>query len=325
MAGRVEVSLVRPGPGSWGLRLQGGVDVQKALTIINVADGSPSEMSGLKIGDVLLQINGRDCSMMTHKAAQDAIVGSGDRVDLLVQRWSAPAPAPQGVWKPDVQLVGAPATGPAAQGQTYTQTSLAANPVPEDSHWDVKHNITAKAFTPGEPSPGFRSVAAPVTKPGGPTPRGPPQLQVCFLCTKPIMGVFLQIKGRPACAECFVCSECKTSLRNLGHISVGDKMFCQGCANKAMQAQAPSGGPPPQGLAANLAILAARPQGPLGPLGPQGPSAPRDPNGSNMGAPQGQGQAPGDWGRRLDADGAGAASNAEEFTKQFMQQLTGGH
>ena len=28
---------------------QGGVDVQKALTIINVADGSPSEMSGLKV------------------------------------------------------------------------------------------------------------------------------------------------------------------------------------------------------------------------------------------------------------------------------------
>ena len=50
----------------------------------------------LQIGDVLLQINGRECSMMTHKAAQDAIVGSGDRVDLLVQRWSAPAPAPLG-------------------------------------------------------------------------------------------------------------------------------------------------------------------------------------------------------------------------------------
>ena len=106
-----QVTLVRPAPGSWGLRLQGGVDVQKALAIINVTDGSPSEMSGLKvrwigsillilgncqIGDVLLQINGQDCSMMTHKAAQDAIVGSGDRVELLVQRWSAPAPTPQG-------------------------------------------------------------------------------------------------------------------------------------------------------------------------------------------------------------------------------------
>merc|ERR1711971_359469 len=165
MAGRVEVTLSRPAPGSWGLRLQGGVDVQKALAIINVADGSPSEMSGLKIGDVLLQINGQDCSMMTHKAAQDAIVGSGDRVELLVQRWSAPAPAPQGVWKPGVQLVGSPATGPAPQGQTYTQTSLVANPMVEDSHWDVKHNVTAKAFTAGESAPGFRSVAAPVTKP----------------------------------------------------------------------------------------------------------------------------------------------------------------
>ena len=62
-----------------------------------------------------------------------------------------------------MQLVGAPATGPAPQGQTYTQTSLVANPVEEDSHWDVKHNITAKAFTAGETAPGFRSVAAPVS------------------------------------------------------------------------------------------------------------------------------------------------------------------
>jgi len=288
--------------------------VQKALAIINVADGSPSEMSGLKIGDILLQINGQDCSMMTHKAAQDAIVGSGDRVELLVQRWSAPAPAPQGVWKPGVQLVGSPATGPAPQGQTYTQTSLVANPMVEDSHWDVKHNVTAKAFTAGESAPGFRSVAAPVTKPGGPTPRGPPQLQVCWLCSKPIMGVFLQIKGRPAHAECFVCSECKTSLRNVGHISVGEKMLCEACANNAMQAQAPAG--PPQGLMGNLAKLAGRPQGLAAAPGlAQGPV-------NGMGGPP-QVQA-GDWGRKLESDGAGAASNAEEFTKQFMQQLAGG-
>merc|ERR1712212_1390633 len=313
MAGRVEVTLSRPAPGSWGLRLQGGVDVQKALAIINVADGSPSEMSGLKIGDALLQINGQDCSMMTHKAAQDAIVGSGDRVELLVQRWSAPVPTPEGVWKPGVELLVQRWSAPAPQGQTYTQTSLVANPVPEDSHWDVKHNITAKAFTAAETAPGFRSVAAPVTKPGGPTPRGQaPQLQVCWLCPKPIMGVFLQIKGRPAHAECFVCSECKASLRNVGHISVGEKMLCEACANNAMQAQSTG---PPQGLTANLAKLAGRPQGPAAAPGlPQGP-------GNGMG---GQPQVPGDWGRKLEADGAGAASNAEEFTKQFMQQLAGG-
>merc|ERR1711971_243976 len=283
MAGRGEVTLSRPAPGSWGLRLQGGVDVQKALAIINVADGSPSEISGLKIGDILLQINGQDCSMMSHKAAQDAIVGSGDLVELLVQRWSAPAPAPQGVWKPGVQLVGTPATGPAPQGQTYTQTSL-------------------------------------VAKPGGPTPRGPPQLQVCWLCSKPIMGVFLQIKGRPAHAECFVCSECKTSLRNVGHISVGEKMLCEACANNAMQAQATAAGTgPPQGLMGNLAMLAGRPH--------QGPAtAPGLAQGLGNGI-GGQPQVPqaGDWGRKLESDGAGSASNAEEFTKQFMQQLAGGH
>ena len=132
---------------------------------------------------------------MTHKAAQDAIVSSGHRVELVVQRWSgAPAPPTEGVWRPGVQAVGAPPTGPGAPGQTYTQTSLVANPVPEDSHWDVKHNITAKAFASGEGGAGFRPVAAPVSRPGPPR-EGPPQLQVCWLCSKPIIGVFLQVKG----------------------------------------------------------------------------------------------------------------------------------
>ena len=89
-------------------------------------------------------------------------------------------------------------------------------------------------------------------------------------------------------------------------------MLCEACAKNAMQAQSTG---PPQGLAANLAKLAGRPQGPAAAPGlPQGP-------GNGMG---GQPQVPGDWGRKLEADGAGAASNAEEFTKQFMQQLAGG-
>ena len=35
-------------------------------------------------------------------------------------------------------------------------------------------------------------------------------------------------------------------------------------------------------------------------------------------------QAPGDWSRKLGADKAGMATNAEDFTKEFMKQLTGG-
>jgi len=321
----VEVTLVRPGPGSWGLRLQGGVDVQKALSIMNVTEASPSEQCGLKAGDVLFQINGQPTGTMTHKQAQDAIVSSGDRVALVVQRW-----APQegqnapGVWKPNVEQVGGPATCPAPLGQTYTKTSLVAQPPLEDPHWDVKHNITAKAFNPGEPSPGFRSVSAPVSKPGGGAqPPGPPQLQVCWVCTKPIIGVFLQVKGRPTHADCFVCHTCKTSLKNVGHITVGDSMFCQSCAMAAQvqaQPQAGSGGPP-QGLAANIARLAMKPQeggnAPTGP--PEGPCRYPPPGGPPRGPPQPSNE----WDQKLNLDSAGMASNAEDFTKEFMKQLAG--
>ena len=88
-------------------------------------------------------------------------------------------------------------------------------------------------------------------------------------------------------------------------------MLCEACARNAMQAQAPAAAPPPQCLAANLAKLAGRPQGPGAPGLPQGP-------GNGVGVPAGA------WGRKLEANEAGAASNAEEFTKQFMQQLAGG-
>ena len=73
---------------------------------------------------------------------------------------------------------------------------LQAPGLPEDDHWDVRHNVTAKGFQPGGGAPGFRSVSAPVTRPGQEN-RGPPQLAQCWLCSQNIMGVFLQVKGNP--------------------------------------------------------------------------------------------------------------------------------
>ena len=68
----------------------------------------------------------------------------------------------------------------------------------------------------------------------------------------------------------------------------------------------------PQGLAANLSRLANNKQQPTPPPapGPPGPPCPPGP--------------PGDWSQRLNADQAGMATNAEDFTKQFMKQLAGG-
>ena len=63
-----------------------------------------------------------------------------------------------------------------------------------------------------------------------------------------------------------------------------------------------SGAPPkmPQGLVGNLARISG---------GPQQSGAPPPPS---------------DWAQRLDQNTAGSAMNAEDFTKEFMKQLTGG-
>ena len=149
MAAIIDLTLIRTSHQPWGLRLQGGADFEKALTISSVTEGSPSQLSGLQVsmlytvqislatgyvqtGDILLQINGLEAMLMTHKQGQDAIISAGDKVPLVVQRFGGPdLPTPPGTWRPSVELIGGPATAPASAGHTYTKTSLAANPVPE--------------------------------------------------------------------------------------------------------------------------------------------------------------------------------------------------
>lgn len=332
MSGLVTLTLVRTSSSPWGLRLQGGVDFEKALVISNVTEGTPSHQSGLKAGDVLVQINGLEAALMTHKQAQQAIISGGNEVGLVVQRTGQglEAGAP-GTWKPEVQIVGGPATSLSSNpGQTYTKTSLKIQPQQEEEHWDARHNVTAKAFQPSSSDSngnvychGFKSISAPTTKPtAGPPPTGPPQPQTCWRCNLPIQGVFLQIKGRPIHGECFVCSVCRTSLKNVGHFLIAEKLYCQ---PHAMAAQAQlQGAPPqeaeagpakqamPQGLAANLAKLAVRPSPAAGQPAPVRQPVPA------------VGQPANDWGAKLDGNMAGMAENAEDFTKQFMKQLGGG-
>ena len=45
----VELTLQRPAPGPWGLRLQGGLDYDKALVISHVTEGTHSSLSGLMV------------------------------------------------------------------------------------------------------------------------------------------------------------------------------------------------------------------------------------------------------------------------------------
>lgn len=218
-------------------------------------------------------------------------------------------------WRPSTQPRGEPALKPGRPGQTYTSTSLVAPTFTPDSHWDVKHNITARGFQaaavpaptsvdsvsgPAPGPPGFKSISAPVTRPGPAPVR--PQLPGCEECGQQLRGVFLQsggecgqpeqncscTAGRPICTECFVCSECRVSLKNVGHSRCGKRLRCTDCGGAGQQSE-PG---PAAGLAASLARV-ARPPGPAG------------------------------WHQKLDLDQAGAATNAEDFTAAFMKQLSG--
>ena len=203
----------------------------------------------------------------------------------------------------------------------------------------MRHNITAKGFQPPSSgdSPGFRSVSAPVTKPGH-VPSGPPKIAQCWMCSQPVTGLFVIIKGmeiycnritlslmyftfsgQATCPTCFKCSVCSGELKNVGHVQMGDKLICTKCHQQGQgQAPKPSQGqlgaaPMPKSLAANLSRLASDKQQSPG-LARASPAAPAPPNT----------MPPQDWSQRLNADQAGMATNAEDFTKQFMKQLAGG-
>ncbi|XP_041362631.1 PDZ and LIM domain protein 7-like isoform X3 [Gigantopelta aegis] len=70
----------------WGFRMQGGKDFASSLTIQRVTPGSLAAKCGLQPGDVILKIGNTNTDILKHKEAQDYIVSSGNRLDLLLQR-----------------------------------------------------------------------------------------------------------------------------------------------------------------------------------------------------------------------------------------------
>ncbi|XP_016061587.1 PREDICTED: PDZ and LIM domain protein 5 isoform X6 [Miniopterus natalensis] len=89
------VSLVGPAP--WGFRLQGGKDFNMPLTISSLKDGGKASQANVRIGDVLLSIDGISAHGMTHLEAQNKIKGCTGSLNMTLQRASAtsrPEPVP---------------------------------------------------------------------------------------------------------------------------------------------------------------------------------------------------------------------------------------
>nr|CAI5847514.1 unnamed protein product [Callosobruchus analis] len=89
--------------------------------------------------------------------------------------------------------------------------------------------------TPNSGIAGLRHVQAPATKPAPSSPQLPPGQNICDDCERLIVGVFVRIKDKNLHVECFKCSTCGTSLKNVGYYNINNKLYCDIHAKSAAQ------------------------------------------------------------------------------------------
>ncbi|KYN05782.1 PDZ and LIM domain protein Zasp [Cyphomyrmex costatus] len=134
-------------------------------------------------------------------------------------------------------------------------------------------NVVSGVITPSSPAlAGLRPVQAPETKPQTPsTPQTslPPGQSICAECERLIVGVFVRIKEKNLHVECFKCSTCGTSLKNVGYYNINNKLYCDIHAKLVARQNAPAGlvplTIPPGGKAPASTISAALASAPLSP------------------------------------------------------------
>ena len=71
-----------------------------------------------------------------------------------------------------------------------------------------------------------KHVEAPIT---APKPLGAPETpsNICAECGRLIVGVFCRVNDKNLHAECFKCSTCGNSLKNVGYFNINDKLYCE--------------------------------------------------------------------------------------------------
>ncbi|XP_038166946.1 PDZ and LIM domain protein 5 isoform X1 [Arvicola amphibius] len=161
------VSLVGPAP--WGFRLQGGKDFNMPLTISSLKDGGKASQAHVRIGDVVLSIDGISAHGMTHLEAQNKIKGCTGSLNMTLQRASAAAkPEPVAVQKgePKEVVKPVPITSPAVSKVTST-TNTAYNKAPRPFGSVSSPKVTSipspsSAFTPAHATTSSHASPPPV-------------------------------------------------------------------------------------------------------------------------------------------------------------------
>ncbi|XP_058151293.1 PDZ and LIM domain protein 5 isoform X2 [Dasypus novemcinctus] len=161
------VSLVGPAP--WGFRLQGGKDFNMPLTISSLKDGGKASQANVRIGDVVISIDGISAHGMTHLEAQNKIKGCTGSLNMTLQRASAipkPEPVPVQKGEPKEVVKPVPITSPAVSKVTST-TNMAYNKAPRPFGSVSSPKVTSipspsSAFTPAHVTTSSHASLPPV-------------------------------------------------------------------------------------------------------------------------------------------------------------------
>ncbi|XP_018361682.1 PREDICTED: PDZ and LIM domain protein Zasp isoform X5 [Trachymyrmex cornetzi] len=170
-------------------------------------------------------------------------------------------------------------------------------PVPSRTEFysSVSHAVGGRATSPRSPTPLFHAMGGGGSAPAdsrhfvwmdesyGKNREPQPQKQessagsgsstpggvVCSNCDRVIVGVFVRIKEKNLHVECFKCSTCGTSLKNVGYYNINNKLYCDIHAKLVARQNAPAGlvplTIPPGGKAPASTISAALASAPLSP------------------------------------------------------------
>ncbi|XP_023493476.2 PDZ and LIM domain protein 5 isoform X6 [Equus caballus] len=161
------VSLVGPAP--WGFRLQGGKDFNMPLTISSLKDGGKASQANVRIGDVVLSIDGISAQGMTHLEAQNKIKGCTGSLNMTLQRASAtskPELVPVQKGEPKEVVKPVPITSPAVSKVTST-TNMTYNKAPRPFGSVSSPKVTSipspsSAFTPAHATTSSHASPPPV-------------------------------------------------------------------------------------------------------------------------------------------------------------------
>nr|XP_031835809.1 uncharacterized protein LOC116428371 [Nomia melanderi] len=147
----------------------------------------------------------------------------------------------------------------------------------------VSHAVGGRATSPRSPTPLFHALHGngPANNSNENSWKRSPQRQDssspssetsivrCSNCDRVIVGVFVRIKEKNLHVECFKCSTCGTSLKNVGYYNINNKLYCDIHAKLVARQNAPAGmvpiTVPPGGKAPASTISAALANAPLSP------------------------------------------------------------